>query len=163
MNWGTEYVWLISLAGFCGFLANVLYMLGGTAGFGLLTRRAWGSFVLTFGTNLVAVVLNCWVWQYLLLFPLLWAGFSLGYGSDDIWTKVWKRFIFACGVVASCGIGVWVHNADFPSLVVLGLAFVTGLGSVVLGVVNPWNNAPIEQYIICNLLTMYVITLPFIK
>jgi hypothetical protein len=154
--WGTENVILVAIGGFSTFLACVAYMLGGTSGFGLWWRRFLGVFFLGCGTNLVAGMLGVWVWPYLLFFPLLGVGMSLGYGADTTIGKIIKRTIFALGVLSCCVIGMWVHTFSIFSIVIGILALLIGLGSIVLGVVNPFNNAPVEQYLICQVLTLFV-------
>lgn len=161
--WGSENIWLVALCGLSSLVGSVLYMLGGTAGWGLLTRRLGGASALTLGANVAAVVLGVWSWQYLFLLPLLWGGFALPYGASTTIEKVIKRLIFALGVTASCFMGVWAHNFSGSSWIVFGLAVVTGLGSIVLGVINPLVDATAEQFLICGLLTMYVPFLPFCK
>jgi hypothetical protein len=163
MGWGTEYVWLVALCGGIELIANILYMLGGTAGFGKLTRRAGAAFAATLGANIPAIVLGVWVWQYLLFFPVLFAGMSMGYGADDVLTKVIRRTVFALGVVSACLIGAWISEFSFLSIVVCGLAVFTGAGSIVLGVLNPFNNAPVEQFVISQLLLLYIPWWAFVK
>jgi hypothetical protein len=153
---GTENIWLIALGGFGAYLGNVCYMAGGTSGFGLWWRRFLGSFILASSANIVAIILHAWVWQYLLFWPILIAGMSLGYGSSQFWIKVLKRTIFALGVVMTCVIGAWIAHWSSSALLVLGLSIATGLTSVLLGVFNPFKNAPLEQFIICQVLTLYV-------
>lgn len=160
---GTENIWLIALAGFGAFIANVMYAMGGTAGFGLWWRRFLGSFVLALDANLVALYVGNWHWQYLTFFPCLAIGFSLGYGSDTILGKIIKRTIFAIGVLSVCWFGLWAIGFTVYGWVVLGLAFITGLTSVALGVINPFNSAPLEQFLICQVLCMYVPFWAFVR
>ena len=154
--WGTENVWLIAAMGFASFIASVLYMLGGTEGFaGKWLRRFLGSAILAGAANLAAVVMGSWQWPYLLFFVCLAAGFSLGYGADTTAQKILKRTIYALGVLSTCIIGLWVTGFTMGGFVIAGLATVVGLGSIVLGVINPITSAA-EQYIVCQLLTIFV-------
>ena len=161
--WGTEQWGLVAIGGLATYIASVFYMWGGTAGFGLVWRRWIGSFVVALAANLIAVALHVWVWQYLLFYPMLGAGMTLGYGSSRLWVKVLKRTLFALGVLSCCIVGAWIAGFSGPAWIVLGLAFVTGLTSVVLGVWNPFSNAPLEQYIIANLLLLYVPFWSFVR
>jgi len=154
--WGTEQIWLIALGAFLALVGNILYMLGGTSGFKKWVRRFLGSFVIALASSLVAIFSTGWEWKYLLIFPCLTIGFSLPYGSDVMIWKVIKRTIFALGVISACLVGCWIASFNVSSIVVLGLAIVTGLTSVVLGVFNPFLNAPLEQFLICQLLCLYV-------
>lgn len=163
MVFGTENVWLVAGGGFGAFLANVLYMLGGTEGFGLWTRRFLGMSVLALTGNIVALLLGAWLWQYLLFFPILIAGSTLGYGADSTWKKILRRTIFALAISAACLLGAWAHGFTIFSLMIVGLSFAVGLGSVILGVFNPFNNAPVEQFLICQLLTLFIPFWGFVK
>ena len=153
---GTEDIWLIALGGFGSLISNICYMAGGTEGFGKWWRRFLGSFILSLSASLIALYLNSWSWKYLLMYPALAVGMSLGYGGDKQLTKILKRSLFAFGVLTACFIGAWICGFSVSSLIVLGLAIITGLTSVVLGVFNPFKNAPLEQFIISQVLTLYV-------
>jgi hypothetical protein len=154
--WGTEQIWLVAMGGFLAFLANVMYMMGGTEGFGKWWRRFIGSCLLALSATLVAIMLAKWSWQYILMWPCLIGGFSLGYGGKTTIEKVLKRSVFALGVLTACICGAWAVGFTISAWVVVGLALVTGLTSVVLGVFNPFSNAPLEQFIISQVLTLYV-------
>ena len=160
---GQEQIWLVAFCGLAGFLGNVCYMAGGTQGFGLVWRRYAGTFVLTLACNLAALFIGKWVWQYILVFPCLLGGMSLGYGSDITWVKVYKRAIFALGVLMACVVGAWAVGFTASAWIVIGLAFLIGSGSVVLGVLNPFSNAPAEQFLVCQTLTMFVPFLAWIR
>ena len=154
--WGTEQWGLVALGGFMAFISNVLYMWGGTVGFGLWWRRFAGSAVLASAASIVAIALGVWTWQYLLFYPFLILGFSLGYGGDDITMKIMKRLLFAFGVLLSCVVGLFITGFSVAGYVVAWLAFLTGLTSVVLGVWNPFKSATLEQFIISQILTLYI-------
>jgi hypothetical protein len=160
-NWG-----LVALGGVASLIASILYMIGGTTmSFGgqKWLRRYVASALLAGAANGIAAFLQVWTWQYLLMWPCLIGGFSLGYSSDTTIGKAIKRLIFALGVLSACMIGVWAVGFTGAAWVVLGLAAVIGAGSVVLGVWNPFNNAPLEQFIICQILTMFVPFWAFIR
>ena len=161
--WGPENIWLIALCGLAAFIANVMYMMGGTQGFGLWWRRFLATFILMVAANGAALFMHVWHWQYLLFFPALIAGMSLGYGAKTTGGKIVKRLIFALGVTACCALGAWAHGFGAMSLVICGLSVFTGLTSIVLGVINPFNNAPLEQFLICQVLTLYVPFWAFVR
>lgn len=152
--WGTENWGLVALGGGMAFIANVLYQLGGISNKWL--RRYLASFILALSTNLIAIFLGKWAWQYILIYPCLIAGFSLGYGGDTTWEKVIRRLVYALGVLSACIIGLWATGFTASGYVVAGLALIVGLGSVVLGVLNPFSNARLEEFLVCQLLTMFV-------
>ena len=154
--WGPENVWLVATMGVSSLVGSILYMLGGTSGFGgLWLRRFLGSAAIATGANVGALVLGNWHLPYLLFYVCLAAGFSLGYGADTVIAKVIRRTIFALGVLSACIVGLWATGFTMGGFVITGLATVVGLGSVVLGVVNPTTSAA-EQYLVCQLLTIFV-------
>ena len=118
--WGTENVWLVALLGFMAFISNVLYMLGGTEGFGKWMRRFIASAILAGAASLGAIALGRWVWQYLLMFPCLAIGFSLPYGAEEAIWKIIKRTLFALGVLSACVIGLWATGFTVFGLVIAG-------------------------------------------
>lgn len=157
--WGAENWGLVAFGGFMAFLANVLYMWGGTEmkwGGQKWLRRYLGSFVLATSAAVVAIVISQWDWRYLLMLPCLAIGFSRGYGASSTKDKILRRSLFALGVLSACVVGAWIAGWTASALLVLGTCFVVGLASVLLGVFNPFTNAPLEQFIICQLLTMFV-------
>ena len=160
---GTENIYIVILGGFLAFVANVCYMLGGTEGFGKFWRRFIGAFVLALAASAVAILLHCWQWQYLLVLPCLILGFSLGYGGDTTIVKVLKRLCFAFGVLSSLGIMLWIHQFSFYSWIVFSSAFLVALASVILGVINPLNNARIEEYLVSQCLTLFVPFIAFVR
>jgi hypothetical protein len=160
---GIENIYLVMIGGFCGFAGNCFYCMGGTSGFGLVWRRYAGTIILALACNLIAVYLGKWVWQYLIVWPCLLGGMSLGYGGDNLSTKVLKRSLFALGVVMAVLVGVWATGFTVSGWLVFGLSVLIGSGSVALGVMNPFNNAPVEQYLVCQTLTMFVPFLAWIK
>ena len=155
---GQEDIWLVALGGLAAFVANVLYAAGGTTGFRKYWRRFVASFILAASCNLIAVYLHTWAWPMLLMWPVLIGGMSLGYGGDTVGVKVLKRSIFALGVCTAGVFGLWATDFTGMGWLVLGLQVVVGAGSIALGVINPFKNAPVEQYLICQLLTL---TIPF--
>jgi len=161
--WGQENIWLIALLGFMAFVANVLYMLGGTQGFKKWLRRFVGSFILALSANIGALVMGVWTWHYCLICPCLTIGFSLGYGADTTIGKIIRRTIFASGVLTACWVGLWITGFSGFGWMVMLLAIITGLTSVALGVWNPFNNAPLEQFFVCQVLCLYIPYWCFIK
>lgn len=163
---GPENIWLVSGGFLAVFIATVLYMIGGTdmgGGGQKFWRRFVASLILACSTNVIALLLNNWVWQYLFIYPALILGFSLPYGGKTTLVKGLKRFVFALGVGLACWCGLWATGFTPMGWVIMGLSTAIGLGSVVLGVMNPFNNAPLEQGLICVLLTLFIPWWPFIR
>ena len=163
---GPEQIWLIAIGGFSAFLCNVLYMAGGTGfdgkGYKWL-RRFLGSSILGITANAIAMYMHVWVWQYLLMIPALIIGFSLGYGGDTTAEKVFKRTICALGILSACAIGYWATGFTAAGLGVLIMSGIVGATSIYMGVANPFNNAPLEQFLICQVLTLFVPFWAFVK
>lgn len=160
---GTENWGIVAIGGFAAFLANVFYMWGGTEGFGKWWRRFIGATVLALSANLIALFMAKWSWQFILMLPCLIAGFSLGYGGDTTIEKVIKRTVYALGVLMACVAGLYATGFTFWGFVVAGLALITGLTSVVLGVINPFTSARLEEYLVCQVLCLYVPWWAFVR
>lgn len=164
---GPESIWLVCGGGLAAFIANCLYAIGGTdmtgKGGWKWLRRFVASFILALAANLIAAFVQVWHWQYILFMPILSIGFSLGYGADTVAGRVLKRSICAVAIVSCCVVGAWVHEFSGLSLIVAGLSVLIGAGSVVLGVLNPFNNAPAEQFLVCQILTLFVPFWAFVK
>lgn len=77
--------------------------------------------------------------------------------------KIVRRSVFAFGVLLACGIGLWATGFTLMGWVVTGLAFGVGAVSVVLGVVNPFNSARVEEFLVCQVLTLFVPFWPWIR
>jgi hypothetical protein len=167
---GAENIYLIGGAGLMALICNFLYAVGGTDMDGpgpeegkKWIRRFLGGGLLALTSSVVALLMNAWHWQYLLMFPALMVGFSMGYGAPTLSGKIFKRTLCATGVLLACVAGLYATGFTVSGWMVTGLAFITGLTSVVLGVKNPFNNAPLEQFLICQILTLYVPYWAFIK
>lgn len=156
---GQENIWGISIAFGLLFASVVLYMIGGTAGFGEY-NKAWRRFVasglLSANAIMVSFMANSFDWRYFLMFIPIAVGFSLPYGGSSTAKKILQRTIYALGVLGACFVGLWITGFTFFGWVVMALALIIGLSSVVLGVVNPYKNAPLEQGLICLVLNMFV-------
>jgi hypothetical protein len=154
--WGTEGWGLVALGGFMAFIANIFYMWGGTEGFGKWWRRFIGASVLATAANLLAILTGAWLWQYLLFYPCLMIGFSLGYGGDTLTIRLLRRTVYALGVLSTCLIGAWGAGFLVASLIVVALAGLTGATSIALGVLNPFKSARVEEFMVSQVLTLYV-------
>lgn len=161
---GTELLYVVVLGGFLAFLANVCYMLGGTQGMpgGKLWRRYAASFLLTFSVNLTGILILRWAWQYLLIWPLLTVAFHLGYGADTVAGKIARRSIYALAVSSVCFIGLWATGFTVMGWVICGLSIGAGAVSIFLGVINPYTNARVEEFLVCQVLNLFIPFWPFI-
>jgi len=137
--------------------------MGGTDGYSKWLRRFISSAVLALSVNIIALVLSNWHWQYILTYIPLCIGFSLPYGTDSLTQKVVKRALFAFGVSNACLICLWATGFTSFGWVLVIMSFIGGLLSIVLGAINPYNNAPLEQFIICQYLTLLIPFWPFVR
>lgn len=160
---GPEEIWLVA-GGFVALcIGLVLYMIGGTdMGPGMggqkWIRRFLGSFIIVGATNIVALLKGVWNYPLIFMWGALIGGFSLPYGSDTLWGKITKRIVFALGCIATSFFGYWAMGFPAFGLGIIIFQTIVGLTSVYLGVKNPYSNAPLEQGMICLLLTL---TTPF--
>lgn len=161
--WGREWVWLVASLGFISLVANVLYMLGGTAGYGLWTRRILASCLLGFGVSFGACVVGRWAWQFLLVTPILFLAMSLGYGGTDPYTKILNRTKFAFFCSLAHLVCLWAIGFTVIGWMVYGLACIGGLLTVFAGVINPWNEATVEQFIISQYLFGILVFWGFVR
>ena len=137
--------------------ACFLYMLGGRSG--KWRRRFIGSLILSCGINGLCLWRGIWSPWFLLTYPALAIGFSMGYGATGEWMKVIRRSVYALGVL----------SAGLVMAIVLGgtawLVFVphvgVGLWSIWLGTKNPIE-ASAEEVFICALLNIGLMMYPFI-
>ena len=160
--WGTENWGLVAIGGAASFVASILYMIGGTSGFAIAVRRYIASAIIAGATIFIAIAVHRFVWQYLLVYPALILGFSLPYGASTTIDKVVKRTVFAVGVLLACVCGLWATGFTAMGIVVMTIASLVGMTSEVMGVVNPWSNAPLEQFLICQVLCLFVPWWPLI-
>jgi hypothetical protein len=159
---GTEGWGVVAIGAFMAFLANVLYQLGGISG--KWKRRYVASFVLALAANVVGILTQNWHWQYILMYPILCAGFSLGYGGgDDTVLKIIRRAVYAAGVLMSCMCGVWAAWFSGSAWLVFGIAAVCGITSILLGVFNPFRSARAEEFLVCQVLTMFIPFWAFVR
>jgi hypothetical protein len=156
LSWGTEGWGLIAFGGLLALVSNVFYMWGGTKGFGLFWRRFVGAAILAGSTSFIAGQTSSWVPQYLAFYPCLILGFSLGYGGDENWKKIIRRYAYATGVLSCCLFGMWAKSFSADSIVVVVLASIIGLTSVIMGVFNPFKSARLEEFLIAQVLTLFI-------
>jgi hypothetical protein len=159
--WGTENWGLVAIGGGASLIANILYQLGGIGNKWL--RRYVAPVILALAANLIALFLGTWAWQLILILPCLIAGFSLGYGASTTAEKILRRTIYAAGVLTACFCGLWATGFTISGWVVFGLTCLTGITSVVLGVLNPFNNARAEEFMVCQVLTLYIPFWAFVR
>jgi len=159
MTLGQENIWGISMAFGLLFASVILYMMGGTAGFGEYNkalRRFVASGLITIDAVMISFMAGTFDWRYFLMFIPLAVGFSLPYGGSTKAEMTFKRIVYALGVLGACFIGLWITGFTFFGWVVMALAVVVGMTSVVLGIINPYKNAPLEQGLICLVLNLFV-------
>jgi hypothetical protein len=138
-------------------IATLLYMLGGRAG--KWKRRFVGSFILAATVNILFAVRGSWQPAFLGIWPLLIAGFSLGYGGDVLGVKLLRRSLYAAGVLASGVLTAYFLGGNAWWVLVPHAG--VGLWSIYLGIKNPIEAAA-EEGLICVLLNLGIIAYPFV-
>lgn len=128
-------------------LASWLYMAGGRSG--KWKRRFVASFILALTVWLSSIALGNFDWKLLGIYPLLIAGFSLGYGGDTLGIKILRRSIYALGVVGSGVACAFILGGN--AFWVLPVHVLLGVGSVCLGVKNPLHAASEETFVCASL------------
>jgi ABC-type proline/glycine betaine transport system permease subunit len=156
MSWGTEGWGLIALGGLLAYVSNVFYMWGGTDGFSKIWRRFVGASLMAFTANFVGLFEVNWHWQYLTFFPFLIVGFSLGYGAKTAAEKILKRTLYCVGIVLCCVFGMWASSFSMASITVMILSILVALTSVALGVLNPFKSARLEEFLVSQVMTMFI-------
>ena len=150
----TAFGSLIGLA-----IGSLMYMLGGRDNISKGVRRFGGSFVIAATVNAASIVMGKWNPWFLITYPCLVFGFSLGYGGDVLFTKVIRRTIFCLGVLTASLSFVFVLGGATWLLFPLHIG--VAIWTIWLGVRNPIHAAA-EEFFICVLLNLGLIMYPFI-
>ena len=138
-------------------IASTLYWLGGRND--KIIRRLGSALTLALTVNIASLCMGRWNPYLLIIFPLLFGGFSLGYGADLFWQKVIRRTIYALGVTFS---GIIFCLTVSPNCFWILIPHIgIGLFSVYMGVKNPIH-AVAEEGMICVALNLGLILYPFI-
>lgn len=154
-----EYVTLyqVTLSGFSLVLSSFLYSLGGRSG--KWKRRFIAPFILTLTVCILMLWRGMWDWRLPFLYPILAIGFSLGYGSEIILTKILKRSIYAIAIVMTGVLLCLVIDNRAWSIFIphVGVA----AWSIYLGVINPIEAAA-EEFWVCMVLNSGLMMYPFL-
>ena len=139
-------------------IASTLYAIGGRKYKAI--RRFGGSLILTVTIVMSAIVMEVYSHMLWIIYPLLAAGFSLGYGGDGFWEKLTRRSIYA---IAICGSGLFLALLfGVPNgFNLFYIHLVMGAISVALGLANPVY-APIEEMLVCMVLNIMLIAYPYL-
>lgn len=155
----SEYtlIYLI-LGGSVGLVISCfLYSLGGRSG--KWKRRFIASAILTATINILSVLLNKWNPWMLAVYPILVTGFSLGYGgTDNLAVKIFKRSYCAL-VICMAGLLLAFLIGGNAWWVFVAHIITAGI-SVFLGTKN-FLPAAVEEFAICLVLNLFLITYPF--
>ena len=145
------------LSGLVIVLASFFYSWGGRSG--KWKRRFVGSFILACGVNVLLFWREMWSPWALATYPILAAGFSLGYGADMLIEKIIKRIIYASAVCFSGFVLAFVLGGNAWGVLIphVGIA----AWSVYLGTRNPIEAAA-EEFFICMVLNLGLMMYPFI-
>jgi membrane-associated protease RseP (regulator of RpoE activity) len=93
----------------------------------------------------------------LAVYPCLVLAFSLGYGgTDDLGTKIFKRAVYAFGVLMAGVVMCLILGSWFIFIP----HFFMGMVSIYLGVKNPLP-AAVEEIFVCLSLTAFLVAYPF--
>jgi len=152
-----EVTYLVGGVGLGLVIASFLYALGGRHN--KLWRRLGSALVLSLTVIIATIFKSLWDIRLLIIFPLLFIGFSVGYGAEHLSFKLLRRTIYALGVSLSGGIFIWILGSK--ALFILIPHIGVGLWSVYLGVKNPID-APAEEFFVCLLLNAGLCMYPFL-
>ena len=139
-------------------ISCALYMEGGRKN--KIIRRLGGAFVLALTVFLLSLFMGLWNYVFIVIFPLLFAGFSMGYGANIGYIKVIRRSVYALFICLSGLVICIVIGGN--SWFILPLHVGVALWSVWLGVKNPMYAAA-EEVFVCALLNIGLIMYPFIN
>lgn len=133
---------------------SLLYGLGGVSNKWI--RRYIGPAWMTLGVFVFSKITNSFHFWYLAYGILLMGALHLGYGGDDVGTKIRKRSIYGLALGISAA-PLLIGNANY-------ILFGCHLGlccfvSIVFGVFNPTRNAREEEGLIAFLSTLLVLFL----
>lgn len=140
-------------------LSCLLYGLSGRSG--KWKRRFIGSLILATTVNISSAVMGKWNPWLIAIYPLLTAGFSMGYGVNDgnVMMKVIRRALYAIGILASGGMFFIAFGNSALWILIPHIGI--GLWSIYLGVKNPISAAA-EEVFICALLNLGLCMYSFI-
>lgn len=111
-------------------------------------RRFVGSAIQTLGLNIISLILNTWVWQYLITLVSEIVSRIMGYGGDTISQKIIRRLVFALGSLGTGAILAWGLGFSTAAIIVLICQFIASIVSIILGVKNPVP-AAVEEVFVC--------------
>lgn len=148
----TSFGALIGLAIGCLF-----YALGGRNA--KWQRRIVGSAVIAVTVNVSALIMKSWSVWLIGTLPILILAFTLGYGADDIWKKIFRRTLYSAAVVSAGLLCAFALGGNAWWLLIPHA--ITGAMAVFLGVRNPLYAAA-EEVFVCASLNLFLISYPFI-
>jgi len=137
-------------------LASALYALGGRSG--KWKRRFIASLVLASTVCVSSLIMGTFSWWFLLIYPILVGGFSLGYSGSNLAEKVLKRTLYTLAVVTAGVVCAVVLGGK--AWTVLAIHSIIGATSIILGVLNPLYAAS-EETFICAVLNLGLVMYPF--
>lgn len=130
-------------------IGNWLYMVGGRSNKWI--RRFIGALFCTTAVIAEALLLKVFSFFMLIDYPLTVLAFHLGYGSENLKTKIAKRsLVVACSLLSGLLFCIIIGGHAW---LILPLHLVIAMGSVYMGVVNPIQAAP-EEFFVCALLRL---------
>ena len=104
-----------------------------------------------------------WNPKYLAMWPVIAAASCLPHGKDGIDEKMKKRAVMAFAMLMGGVVGWWATGFTGYGLIIIGVQLLLGIATVGLAVMNPYKNAPLEQYLIYQLYTLTNVFWGFIK
>src|SRR3990167_479856 len=148
------------VAGICLVIASTLYSLGGRSeGPGKWMRRYVSSFVTAATMNFICLWREIWSPWLLIIYLILVAGYSLGYGAENTFQKIKRRALMSAAVCTAGLVCVFVIDGNAWKVLIphLGVA----VWSIYYGVWNP-TKAANEEFNVAMLLNLGLISYPFI-
>ena len=98
-------------------------------------------------------------WRYLVQMPFMFLSLSIGYGGENLWVKVAKRFIYGLTNGFTCSIrSIWIAAKENKKLwwVVGFQVLLLTSGYTIFGVINPLPSARAEEAFLGALIALLV-------
>lgn len=157
MNEEYLIIYQITVGGLGLVFSSFCYSLGGRKNKSL--RRFLGSFIMAATFNGICLWRGMWSPWFIGVFPILAAGYSLGYSAEYTWLKIIRRSIYVSAILMSGVLISFVLGGSALGIFIphFGVAF----WSVYLGTKNPIFAAS-EEFLVSMVMNLFLIAYPFL-